>query len=328
MYEYLEEEEHEMTPLVSFHDIAYAAEQDDVPQEEAEQTTTDETTEVAESTEPEFEYPAYVGEEWVPPADAEPTWYQEKYKALHGMLGSEELANKLVEANTQRLLDAEKDIENFKQLYIAHKQGNSEFLRQNFPEELAKIGINPVLNETEIDTAIEQKLKEEFGDDYADVFDQKQVIKPTSISAKIFNRSQELVRHYETENQRREQLIQGYQPKQVEQSVPLDYDKEYEADFKDVPREQYDTLVNKLKEDYPTWTLKKLLRVVTYEDDLARAKEEGRAEERAKTTKELKTIGNAKPISREERKESTDDGRPKVYGDDWTRMFNNAMGYN
>jgi hypothetical protein len=53
--------------------------------------------------------------------------------------------------------------------------------------------------------------------------------RPTSISAKIFNRSQELVRHYETENQR-EAIIQGYQPKQAEQSVPLDYDKEYEAD--------------------------------------------------------------------------------------------------
>ena len=320
-------QDQDIAPLYNFHDLVYdeAPTTDDVIEEENDGTIIEEGTNevvVSESVE-NVQYPEYLDNEWIPPTDAEDSWYREKYQAIHSMLSSEDLAMKVVEANRERLLAQEKDIENFRELYIAHKEGKSDFLRQNFPDELAKIGINPILKEEEIDGMIEQELQKEFGENYAEIFDQKQVIKPTSISAKIFNKSQELHRYYEQENERRQQLIQGYQPQQIEQQVPLDFDKVYNEEFKELPREQYDSLVNKLKEDYPSWTLKQLLRVVTYEDDLAKAREEGRREALDKATKEFRTVGNAKPVRREQA--STDDDdlnfNAKVYGSDWSDIM-------
>lgn len=326
---YLEDEnggtgEYEPAPLYSFHDLVY----DQEPTVEEEVPVNEEaTTEVPADEVPvvdDFKYPEYLEPEWIPPADATGEWYQEKYKAIQGLLGSEDLALKLVEANRDRLLEQEKDIENFKELYIAHKEGRTDFIRQNFPEELAKIGISPVLQEAEIDSAIESQLKQEFGENYADIFEQKDVVRPTSVSAKIFARSQELANHYSTENQRRQQLIEGYQPTQAEKPVPLDYDKIYEQDFKELPREEYDGLVNKLKESYPTWTLKNLLRVVTYEDDLAKAKEEGIRIGREESTKQLRTIGNAKPVPKvegTEKKERVSDDGNFSYGRDFSSIM-------
>lgn len=326
---YIEDEEsYEPAPVYSFHDLVY----DQGEEQSVEEVVTPEVTEEVVSEEApvvdEFKYPEYLESDWIPPADASPEWYQEKYKAIHGLLGSEDLALKLVEANRDRLLEQEKDIENFKELYIAHKEGRTDFIRQNFPEELAKIGISPVLQEAEIDAAIETQLKQEFGDNYADIFEQKDIVRPTSVSAKIFARSQELVKHYEAENQRREQLIQGYQPQQVEQPVPLDYDKIYNEEFKELPREEYDALVTKLKESYPTWTLKNLLRVVTYEDDLAKAKEEGMRIGREESTKQLRTIGNSKPVPKVEGTEKkgrvSEDGAFS-YGRDFSDIMRNLI---
>lgn len=321
-----DDEDYDIAPEFNFHDFVYDGNPEAEPEPEQTEEPAAEVTPEEIPQEQQFEYPDYIGDEWRPPADADPTWYQEKYQSLHKLLSGDELASKLTEAYKDKLLQEEQSIENFKDLYKAHSEGNVAYLRRHFPDELAKAGINPVLTEAEIDASIEAHLKEEFGDNYEEIFDQKQIIRPTSLSAKIYNRSQQLVQFYQEENSRRETLVQ--KPAEQQQAVPLDFDKLYEDFTNEMSRDEFNTMVETIKSTYPKWTLRDLRHVLTYDDDIAKAREEGARLERERLTKELRSTGNAQPISRAARKEVEEEEPDPIYGRSFNDIVRNMINSN
>lgn len=280
--------------------------------------------EVVDTATPE---PTYVDNDWVPPENADINWYKEKYAAINEALTGAEFVQKIKDAHLELMTAQEADVEQFRSLYKAYKEGDVDFLRLSFPDELVKIGINPILKESEIDNEIESILQAEFGDNYADIYDVRELVRPSSISAKIYNRSQQLAREFEQENINRQEAYNQYvstkqQPTQT-QAVPLDYDELYKPFEQELKRDEFDHMVDTIKKLAPSWTLADYRKLLTYEDDLARARAEGAEAERAKLTGDLRKTGHARPMSN--RVESTRDNEPVEIDTKFGRDFNDIF---
>ena len=271
--------------------------------------------------------PTYVDNDWVPPENADINWYKEKYTAINEALTGTDFVQKIKDNHLELLTAQETDVNEFRNLYKAYKEGDVDFLRLSFPDELVKIGINPILKESEIDNEIESILQAEFGDNYADIYDVRELVRPSSVSAKIYNRSQQLARVFEQENINRQEAYNQYvstkqQPTQT-QAVPLDYDELYKPFEQELKRDEFDHMVDTIKKLAPSWTLADYRKLLTYEDDLARARTEGAEAERAKLTGELRKTGHARPMST--RIESAKDSEPVEIDTRFGRDFNDIM---
>ena len=274
---------------------------------------------------PTYTVPEYLGAEWKPPEDADDAWYKDNYARLASLTSSEDFVASLTDTYREQLLSEEKNVEEFRNLYQAYKSGDVSFLKTAFPEKLLEIGVSPVLSNEDIDNEIEGTLKKEFGDNYTDVYDMKEVIKPSSISHKIFARTQQLVQHWSNENANRTQQFEQYRQSQGTSNTPLDLDKEYEAFKDDMPREQFNTMLDSIREGIGgKWTLKDLHRIVSYDTDIAKAREQGAKEERERLTNGIRQAGN----SREVVPQSEHRHRPKedaVATRGWASMFNSLV---
>ncbi len=271
--------------------------QDSIPTEQIQGTESQDTNQANE-------FPSFLDTQWVPPQDATPEWYQDNYSKLALSIGSEDFVKTITDTYAEQLLQTEKDVTEAMAMYRAHKAGDVGFLRQHFPEALLSIGVSPVLSEAEIDSQIEGTLKTEFGDNYADIFSEKDMVKPSSMSAKIFSRQQELYKQWQFENQTRQTKLESYkeqgtQNTQVPNNSPNpEYiEAQYNSDFKDMPREQFQALLEQIREAADNkWGIKDLSRLLTYDADIAKAREEGIREGKGLLMKDINTAGSSKNV--------------------------------
>ena len=251
-----------------------------------------------------YEFPSFLDEQWKPPTDAQPEWYKDNYARLASSIGSEDFVKTITDTYAEQLLQTESDVTEAMRMYHAHKAGDVTFLRQHFPDALIAIGVSPVLTETEIDNQIEGTLKTEFGENYSDIYDSKDIVKPSSVSSKIFARQQELYKQWQSENQARQTKLESYKEQGTQITAapsnepnPEYIDAQYNTHFKDVPREQFDTMIEQIREGISSkWGLKEISRVLTYEADIAKAREEGIREGKGLLMKDIQTAGSAKGV--------------------------------
>ena len=244
-----------------------------------------------------------LGEDYIPPEtfeneNAELEFYRSRYAPLINELSSENFVNKLQEAYGSKLIEYEDELKQMSTHIKAMQNNPREYIKQYFPEKLAEIGVIPTLSEEEITKRIDQDLRQEFGDDYEQMYVPGDVVKPTSFSAKVMVRSMQLQKDYAEKNIESEKFYKEYNDKLASNVVPaqqVDEQKILDDAFKElsetvsIKKEDFDSFVGEMKNKQLNFT--DFYRVVNFDKLIKQAEERGFAEGKKTTSKAINQTG-------------------------------------
>lgn len=161
-------------------------------------------------------------------------FYAEKYNGLWQHLNSEEFASELERNYGDALASREQEIESFKEMLNGFKSDPLTFIASHLPEYAEELGIGAVHDEQEIDELIEDMITDEFGDNWRDVYSPSDLIKPSSISARIARFSQKasetLQMHNQQVERKRQEFLASLQNRNQQTNVPAQVDMNAQAD--------------------------------------------------------------------------------------------------
>jgi hypothetical protein len=161
-------------------------------------------------------------------------FYAEKYNGLWQHLNSEEFASELERNYGDALASREQEIESFKEMLNGFKSDPLTFMASYVPEYAEQLGIGKMYTEAEMDQVIEERIAEEFGDNWRDVYNPADLVKPSSISARIARYSQkageDLIAQNQTIEQKRKEFLANLQNRNQQTNVPAQVDMDAQAD--------------------------------------------------------------------------------------------------
>ena len=161
-------------------------------------------------------------------------FYSAKYNGLWKHLNSEEFASELERNYGDALASREQEIESFKEMLNGFKSDPLTFMASYVPEYAEQLGIGRVYTEAEMDQVIEERIAEEFGDNWRDVYNPADLVKPSSISARIARYSQkageDLIAHNQTIEQKRKEFLASLQNRNQQTNVPSQVDMDAQVD--------------------------------------------------------------------------------------------------
>lgn len=161
-------------------------------------------------------------------------FYAEKYNGLWKHLNSDEFASELEQNYGDALASREQEIESFKEMLNGFRKDPLTFIASYVPEYAEQLGIGRVYSEDEMDQVIEERISEEFGDNWRDVYNPADLIKPSSLSARIQRFSQkageELIQQNQTVDQKRKEFLANLQNRQQGQQVAPQMQMEEQVD--------------------------------------------------------------------------------------------------
>ena len=129
------------------------------------------------------------------------SWYADRFeqvKQQYSSVNPEDIQKQIFEEQTVAI---SQEIEGFKIMYNALKTNPEEFVMQYMPEVLAKHGIEPVMSPDQMADKIENRMRQEFGEDYKLKYNANDLIDPRSLSNNILMRQQQLYADYTQMNQ-------------------------------------------------------------------------------------------------------------------------------
>jgi len=221
---------------------------------------------------------------------AELNWYRDNMGKVYNLFGSEEFKNNLINGYEEHLIAKEKDHEDLKAIKDAF-EGNPEAAFKRFlPNALQSRGLNPNFTGEEIEKHIDEKLMEEFGENYKDLMITADLFKPTSMSSQIYERQKELA------NEFKESAKQALVEQSQQQSGGVDLeafqkivDEQYKEHFSGVPAEDFNEFIQEISDR--EWTLVDYHNAHFFKEHIAEARQEGFDEGRKAVADEIKNAG-------------------------------------
>jgi len=137
-------------------------------------------------------------------------WYKNKFNEIKKELMNpyNPVTRKYIDNYVMsRIEEEEKSISDFKQAYMAFKNNPKEYMMQFFPEALAEFGISPVISAEEMEILIDNKLKEEFGEDYKYKWNASELIDVNSFSSRLLQRRNEMINNLEQLNNKNREIL-------------------------------------------------------------------------------------------------------------------------
>lgn len=258
--------------------------------------------------------PDYISSDWVPTPESDIEWYKQKYADLINYTNSEEFTSILAEQYKAVVSQQDERLAKYKDVVNALEGGDTLPLKLYFPDKLQEMGISPVLSEQEVDGLIEETMKKEYGDDYQSVYNERDALRPSSVSAKMIARTMELQKQYSEENKQRQLAFETARqnipvPQSTQELTPDQY---YETIKDQISKEEYDALLPQIQEGMSKWSLLDLKKIITYENDVKAAEERGKAEGRRLMLAEVKSAGAVLPMALDEprKRQETPERRP------------------
>jgi len=157
----------------------------------------------------EVDYPSYIPEDLIPPeefksVEEEAQFYRERYDELievtENFFTSEEYAAELIDKYQEELLMAHEGAEELLEIKDMLHENPLLAIKKYFPEGVAQLGGQPVISEAEAITMVDKELKQQFGTNYRDKFDQSEVEIEGSLSAKMLEAQRKILEEVESHN--------------------------------------------------------------------------------------------------------------------------------
>ena len=228
------------------------ADQDDSDyQDEAEEDSSEpEYESYEEQEEQQIDYPDFVPDELIVPKfkseRAELNWYRDNYNKTFGIYQNDDFKHKLLDHYKDFLLSEEENVESLKAVESVFKNEPEIAIKVFGAEGLEKNGISSKLTDEEVGQIVNQEMIKYFGSNYAQKYDQSELIDPNSLSSKMLMKSQEIGRSIQEHQNYSEQLAQQYKPLSDEE-LQEELDKEYYANFQqEMSIDEYDEMIDEI----------------------------------------------------------------------------------
>lgn len=189
-------------------------------------------------------------------------WYKQKYETVYNNFTSEDFYQKIVDNYKEVILSKAEEAEKIKETYTALQKNPKEYIRQFFPESLAEIGVSPVMDDNEMSMTVDKKLKEEFGENYADMYNVNDLapFKGNTFSRQVQSRGDAIYAELQKQNEKNRTIFENYTKNIVDGREPASEEriKNYvesqyvEFEKSGMDRADYDTFVSELSGYVPT----------------------------------------------------------------------------
>ena len=191
-----------------------------VPENEPEPDENDqqEVQQQEESNDADYSFLDVLPDGWKPQqkfatSQEELQFYREKYPGLWKHINSDEFISSFVDHYGNKILSKESQVKNALALMKGLQNDPETFIASHLPEYAERLGIGRIYNEDEIGEYIEAKIAEEFGENWREIFNQADLVRPKSISSQIMKRT----RAYEDAIDQHNQKVQTNREKYLEQ---------------------------------------------------------------------------------------------------------------
>jgi hypothetical protein len=225
----------------------------------------------------------------------------------------------------------QQEVEDFAVAFKAMQADPLMFFARYIPDALSHYGISPVLSEDQIASQIDQRIKEEFGENYKDRWNVNEMIAPGSFSQKVYYRQNEILNELTALNEQNKQSHQAWLNNVASAQAPQQrsYDQEaieaaYDANFQAIypDKQQYERFVDAVKDHQPT--LQELHQIAFFNDYVKLAYNNGIEAGKKQTLQGVRKEGNPvmSPVQRSvEPSDSSFMGSLSVFGNGGLPMY-------
>jgi len=223
---------------------------------------------VATDSNKEVDYDTYfVQPEKFENIDQEIAWYRERFETLSKELNpSSELIKEFAQPHVDEYIkQQEQEIQGFAEMKRALDVNPRAFLMQYIPEALAELGISPIMSDNEIMENILKDMQKQFGEDYKERFDNRDVIDPRTESAQMWLQMEKLKSEYINLNNRNTEILNKWNSNVISKEVqaPSNEDQmrfiesSYKEQFEplEIPKEEFNATIEWAKQAPPITTL-------------------------------------------------------------------------
>lgn len=127
-------------------------------------------------------------------------FYREKYPGLWKHINSDAFLDQFLNTYEGQIANKEKEVKNVAQLVKALNNDPEAFIAAHLPDYAEKMGVGRLFTSDEIGEFIEQKIGEEFGENWRDVYNPADLVRRNSVTSQIQKRTQELEQRLEEYN--------------------------------------------------------------------------------------------------------------------------------
>jgi hypothetical protein len=252
--------------------------------------------------------------------------YYEDIIRHNAKLVKEELPKIYLEKYEEELIKKEQDLDTLLEIKEAMKSENpSQFLRKYFGEHLGKLGYNLKYSNDEIESIIDEKMKEKYGQNYMDEYDPMQLVSPTSKTSQIYREKEKLYNALQEENEKYSNTTNTPQAPNPEEYQKL-VEKEYQEFEKfGMPKKEYEEFLPKGIETLSNMKLVDVWKVVNFDNIVNQARINAKKE----VYDEIKKAGgkSVKEDYREDYKENNQRNEIKSIADYWNSRSNKPKEY-
>lgn len=158
----------------------------------------------------DFEYADYVVDELRLPKEGDVSleWFRDAYAAMMEGIGSNRFVKSFEETYKDQLISKYKELPGFAEAYQAFLKDPEATIQTFMPEYYEKLSIPTPLSEDQITGKIQEHMKQQFGENYEDLYDPRDRFKANSISRKM---DAELVKIESQLRQENESIMQKRQ---------------------------------------------------------------------------------------------------------------------
>ena len=186
-------------------------------------------------------------------------WYKEKFSYIQQNINpSQEMLESLSKEQMEKFIsEQEKLYVGSIEIVKALKTNPIAFMAQYVPEMMAKMGISPVLTEQQTADYVNDAMASEFGGNWKDRWDVRDINNFASDTAKMFRRQMEISNSISQQNARNQELMNSWNSKVINNEIKLPDEREveqklnesFESDFKDwLSREEFDSFISQAQQ--------------------------------------------------------------------------------
>lgn len=182
-------------------------------------------------------------------AEEKLNWYETNYpKAFTHLTDNEKFIEEYANAHKEILLSNEKDVEQLKAIDQALKNPElgSALIKFYFPDAMLNENLNPILNTQEVKSLIALATEKQFGKNYENLFDPDEANKKGTISYQViqFQAQQKQAILEQQANLPTKEPVANVLSDEERKAIE---NKEYEQNFKQLPRNEFDKFMNEIK---------------------------------------------------------------------------------
>lgn len=187
-----------------------------LPSEEPEENASNEApNEGPQGYSPNLDIFADMPDGWKPQqsfatSEEELQFYRDRYPGLWKHINSDAFLDQFLNHYEGHIASKDEEMKAVAKLIKSLNENPEEFIAAHLPEYAERMGVGKIFSADEIGQYIDEKIAEEFGENWRDVYNPADLVRRNSVSSQILKRSQQLEDKLEQYNEKTRKNRESY----------------------------------------------------------------------------------------------------------------------